>query len=349
VPVLVLVCVVARAGRAAEETPQPQGDAARQAATARLIEGVDLLRMGRYQAALGKFDEAYALVPSPNIHYDRGLAYRGLGWNAAAIEAFDAFLTGAQQPPEGKREQARRYFDELRPRVARLEVASEPMGAEVSVDGRGYGPTPLGRAIYLDPGRHELRARNPSSGAISVEPVVAAAGQSLKVTLTLARPMRVAAESKGPPPLVAPAVSSPPHEVSAVSQPSPTEPQSRARTWTMVAAGGGLALLGAGLTFELIARHYSNALTDDSRRGQTAPVTFVPAKEDSGLEFQTLGYVFLGVGAAVLAGSTVVYALQRRHASESQAQRRPVRAAWTMTGAPIIGPALAGARVRFSF
>jgi len=100
---LLLVCVVPRGGRAADETPRPETDAARQAATARLIEGVELLRTRQYHEALARFDEAYALVPSANIHYDRGLAYRGLGRNAAAIEAFEAFLAGARQPPAGKR------------------------------------------------------------------------------------------------------------------------------------------------------------------------------------------------------------------------------------------------------
>src|SRR4051812_21816722 len=90
---LALACAVTRAGRAADQTPPPAPvDDARPAATARLIEGVDLLKRGQYQAALEKFDQAYALIPSPNIHYDRGLAYRGLGRNAAAVDAFEAFL-----------------------------------------------------------------------------------------------------------------------------------------------------------------------------------------------------------------------------------------------------------------
>src|SRR6185369_9025119 len=333
---LALACAVARAGRAADQAPPPApGDAARPAATARLVEGVDLLKRGQYQAALDMFDQAYALVPSPNIHYDRGLAYRGLGRNAAAVEAFEAFLAGATHPPAGTREQAQRYHDELRARVARLQLASEPPGAEVSVDGRSYGPTPLGRAIYLEPGRHELRARHPSSAALAVEPIVVSAGQSLNVTLTLATPPGAATRDPKPVAMVAPPAAPTARQVGTAGAPPPVEPRSRATTWTVVAAGGGLALLAAGVTFELIARHYSGALTDDSRRGETQPVDFVPAKEDNGLEFQTLGYVFLGAGAAVLAGSAVAYALQRRHAPEARAQRGPARAAWALIGAPV--------------
>src|SRR5882672_5599537 len=72
-----------------QATGTPAGSAtasAREAATARLVDGVALLRAGQYAAALAKFDEAYALVPSPNIHYNRGLSYLGLGKNAAALE-----------------------------------------------------------------------------------------------------------------------------------------------------------------------------------------------------------------------------------------------------------------------
>src|SRR5215475_11501406 len=59
------------------------------AAKAKLVEGADLLKRGEYQSALERFQRAYELVPSPKIQFNFGLAYKGLGRNADAIEAFD--------------------------------------------------------------------------------------------------------------------------------------------------------------------------------------------------------------------------------------------------------------------
>jgi hypothetical protein len=347
---LLPICLAPRAARSAKNQPQPPTEAARRIATSRLVEGVDLLKKGQYATALGKFDEAYALVPSPNIHYDRGLAYLGLGQNAAALEAFEAFLAGATRPPEGKREQAQRHRDNLRPRVARVELASDPTGAEVTVDGRAYGSTPLGRTIYLDPGSHELAARIRSTGAGAVERIAAAAGQELKVTLKLA-PARVSVAQV---PLRAslaagPAPTSSATNGSTENLPREADSRSRAQAWTIVAVSGGVALLGAGLTFGLLTRHYGNGLTADSQ----ARAGFDPKKEDNGLKYQTLEEVFLTVGAVALVGGVVAYALERRHAARESAAsgRRSAssRAAWSLTGAPVLGPALAGARVGVLF
>ena len=144
------------AARAADGTPENNDASARDKAKDLLVEGVDLLKRAQYQAALERFDTAYALVPSPNIHYDRALAYLGLGTQAAALEAFEAFLADATHPPPGKREQAESYQTELSTRVAQLDASALPPGAEVGVDGRGHGTTPLARSIYLDPGAHEI-------------------------------------------------------------------------------------------------------------------------------------------------------------------------------------------------
>src|SRR5688572_3894649 len=67
---------------AALAAPPGARDAVRDAARAKLVEGVDALKRGEHQIALDRFEAAYALVPSPKIHYDFGLAYVGLGRHA---------------------------------------------------------------------------------------------------------------------------------------------------------------------------------------------------------------------------------------------------------------------------
>ena len=122
--------VSASSASAAYAAPAPAAPAvekkedAREAARSRLVEGVELLRQKQFAQALTKFDDAYALVPSPNIFYDRGLAYQGLGRDADALEAFDAFLAQADHAPPGTREKATRERDALRGRVAALLTRS---------------------------------------------------------------------------------------------------------------------------------------------------------------------------------------------------------------------------------
>ena len=163
--------------------PPATTEAARETARARLVEGVELLRQKQFAQALTKFDEAYALVPSANIFYDRGLAYQGLGRDADALEAFDAFLASADHAPPGTREKATHEREALRERVATLAVTSDPPGAEISVDGRRRGVTPLSGALYIDAGPHEVAARNTSNGIVTTERIVAAPRETVRLTL----------------------------------------------------------------------------------------------------------------------------------------------------------------------
>ena len=107
---------LASAGPARAEAP-PASEAARSAARAKLVEGVDALGRGEHRLALEKFEAAYALVPSPKIHYDFGLAYLGLGRRAEALSAFERFLAEAQDAPADKREKAAQRTAALRPQV----------------------------------------------------------------------------------------------------------------------------------------------------------------------------------------------------------------------------------------
>jgi hypothetical protein len=102
----------------ARAQPDAARDASREAAHAKLVEGVDAMKRGDYEAALALFQQAYALVPSPKIHYDFGLAYVGLERPADALAAFERFLAEAPDAPADKREKAASLGAALRARLA---------------------------------------------------------------------------------------------------------------------------------------------------------------------------------------------------------------------------------------
>ena len=95
----------------------------REAARAKLVEGVAALKRSDYKVALARFEEAYALVPSPKIHYDFGLAYVGLGRRDAAVAAFERFLAEAPDAPADKREKAASLIATLRAEVDKTAPA----------------------------------------------------------------------------------------------------------------------------------------------------------------------------------------------------------------------------------
>jgi len=127
---LAVVTVGVGAARVAQAQTQTAAasDATRAAARRKLVEGVEAMRRGDYPAALARFEEAYALVPSPKIHYDFGLAYVGLGRSADALAAFERFLAEAPDAPADKREKATSLVSTLRERVAETSGRDERAG-----------------------------------------------------------------------------------------------------------------------------------------------------------------------------------------------------------------------------
>jgi tetratricopeptide (TPR) repeat protein len=122
-----------------------------------------------------------------------------------------------------------------------------------------------------------------------------------------------------------------------VVQPSPDEKNGRGlRLAGIASAAGGLALVGTGIVFSLLAKQAADDLTQlDQNRG-----IFDPAKEDAGERDQLLGGIFLGVGAAAVATGVVLYVLGARDG-------QPASQAFVI--APSVAPQAAGATFRMVY
>ena len=157
-----------------------QSDAAKKRAQALQVEGLGLLQKGDSRAALQKFDEAFRLVPSPKILFNRGKAHRALGEDVAALADFERFLDEAPYAPKESRVEAERAVQALRPKLAYLEIQVEDVGSTVSVDGGEIGAAPLPRPVVLAPGTHEVRVvkSGMNDDVRSVSPI---AGQKLRM------------------------------------------------------------------------------------------------------------------------------------------------------------------------
>ena len=171
------------------------------AARSKLADGVELMKKGDAAGALAQFNQAYALVPSPKIFFDIGLARDALGQNAQALTAFTRFVEETESPNPASLAKAQERSATLKNLVASVNVICDVAGASVEVDGISVGTTPLHGFVFVEPGDHVFVATaGPQTGR---QKLTSVAGRKVDLTLELALP------PPNPPPatLVAPAKS----------------------------------------------------------------------------------------------------------------------------------------------
>jgi tetratricopeptide (TPR) repeat protein len=294
---LLVAALLATSSARAQEPPA--GAEKKVSARAKLVEGDRLLKLGEFQQALAAFKDAYDLFPSPKIRYDFGLAYQGMGRNAEALDAFDAFLADATDAQPEARENARAARSKLLARVGTLRVIADFAGATIVIDGRDMGKTSAAHDIRLDPGPHLLlidrgdgmppftQRLDVAAGAlVSVVVQVAATGLAKGETTTARAPD----DKTG-----LPAVASP----SPVAPPAPGPGRGRAwRISGIATAAAGALCVGGGVVFGAAAHAASN---DVSSR-------YDAARDSAGRRDETLQWVGYGLGAAAIAAGVWLFA-----------------------------------------
>ena len=217
-----------------------EDDASRATALGLVREGSQLLEQSEYQAALDKFNQAYALVRSPKQLFNQGLSLRGLGRKVEALQAFERFLAEAKDATVEQQEKARAKIAELSALVGQVEIRCNRSGAAVTMDGQALAATPLPGPVRVEPGSHQVTLE--SEGAKKAAAFSAAAGKTVLLVLDF--------EEKQPP--LPPLAVSAPLPVGPVQQPAPVQasPAQRSRlrsTWLWVGAGVVVAAVGTTL------------------------------------------------------------------------------------------------------
>jgi hypothetical protein len=122
-----------------------------------LNEGTTAYESGDFATALRRFNAAYALYPSPKLWLNIGQALRDLDRPGEAMDAFERFIDGVDDPPPDVLAEARRSVTELVKQLNGLALDCPVSGAMVMLDGVPVGRTPLVRKLWLTPGRHGVR------------------------------------------------------------------------------------------------------------------------------------------------------------------------------------------------
>lgn len=177
----------------------PASDPARAEALQLVRDGARLFDAGKYTAALQKFEAAYARFPSPKIQFNIGQASRKLHQPVKSTIAFEAFLRGVAQPTADDRAEAEAAIREMAAGVGRLEIATQPPGASVNLDGAALGLTPLQAPVVVAPGPHDLSLEQAGHQPLR-ERIVVRGAESKRIDRTL---LAQAPPSAAPPPALA--------------------------------------------------------------------------------------------------------------------------------------------------
>ena len=166
---LVLLSVCAFAGVGHAEVPGTSEPIVADEALARAYHRTGQLAFesGRFAEAAEQFGRAAALSPRPAILFNLGKALDAAHDAFGARAAYRRVLAAPEGTvPTEERGVLRARVAELDREIARLAVRDGAAGAEVRVDGRVVGTTPLSAPIELNAGTHAIAIEHPRVGRL---------------------------------------------------------------------------------------------------------------------------------------------------------------------------------------
>jgi len=306
------------------QTTQPAASPdAKARAQALLTEGAELYQAGSVAAAYEKFSAAYEEFKSPKLLFNIGQTSRDLGRLPEAMDAFTRFLAEELDAPEQMTAEAKRSVEELQLRMGRLHIQCPTADAEISLDGRLIGNSPVTDVVWAMPGSHQLTARH-ANMLPAIENVEVKAGWMHTVVMTLQPLVKLDAVASD----VAPAASPPPATATVEGEVSRSLPQGSAardqgwwlgKKWAWVASGATIVFVGSAAIFGVSMQSKFNSLNKSC--GSAAPAaggTWTGCDDsevDSVALRRNLANVSWGLAAATAATAGVLFAVEGRSVS----------------------------------
>jgi PEGA domain/Tetratricopeptide repeat len=279
---------------------------ARKLAREHFEKGMAAFNDERFAEAVEEFEAAYRLSPAFKVLYNIGQVNVALGRSVEAVDAFEKYLDhGAAGIPQDRREAVQAEIEKQRWRIGSVAIRTVPTAAELRIDGKLVGKTPLGQPVRLVTGKHTIEAilseyksqlreidvagRATVEIELTLEPVAGprSAVQTGTATAVSQSMPEVKAASTARRPTV---IASPPE--------SPSSNRSTLRVAPLLAGGVGVVAVTAGIYFSIRAH---------SLEGQVANAKqFSKADDSAGETAHTLQFVMYGLGAAALVTAGVL-------------------------------------------
>lgn len=283
----------------------------RATAEALFNEAGSLFRQGNYIAACDKLAQSQRLDPAVGTLLNLGRCYEKIGRTASAWLAFVDAVNAAKTAGQTERgEVARQGVTRLAPLVPKLhlKVADDAAteGLEISRGGEVVPKALWNVASPTDPGDHEIEVKAPGkkpwSKQIHLEP---AKQVTVEVPLLEDDPT----QSKGI------------HGTEKGKSGLGTQ-----RILALVTGGVGVVGVGVGTGFFLSARTDAKAANEHCE-GATCDDSESLSANDRALKKANLATIFLGAGAALLAGGTVLWLTAPSQQEAKHGQLRPFKGA----------------------
>jgi len=115
-----------------------------------------MYKRGQYEDALKLYLDAGAVYPSYKIALNIGETLESMGRNTEAATTYHRFLRKFKNAPISARRDAWLRLDGMRRWLSRVKVLCDEDGAQVSLNGKVVGTTPLESSIYFQPGAHTI-------------------------------------------------------------------------------------------------------------------------------------------------------------------------------------------------
>jgi hypothetical protein len=224
----------------------------------RFKEGVSYFDKKEFDRARAAFLQAYALKKHPAVLLNLAQSELRSGHEVDAATHFSQYLREAKDATDAEKQAAEAGLTAAKVVAIEATVSVDQAGAEILVDGKSVGSSPLAGPLYLSSGDHTLEARK--EGKTATSDLSSSAGKSVTVELKFA--------AKPAPKKVVEPEAQPETE-----EPAPLPPTEQSHggrkpffKWLTHSpyglAGMGLTTvgLGAGITGALVAKHnYDNA------------------------------------------------------------------------------------------
>lgn len=182
--------VSATASAAPSSTAAAPHDALKSTASELFDKGVTAAAESRWEDCRAALLAAWSIHPSYQIAGNLAECEVKLGRNADAAEHLRFFLreVPADAPAERKA-RGETLMKEVRPKVAELSVRVNKADADVLVDGKSVGRSPLASSVFVEPGAHKMEAK--LDGATAHAEVTATGGGTQEVTVPFEEPKKV--------------------------------------------------------------------------------------------------------------------------------------------------------------
>jgi hypothetical protein len=120
--------------------------------------GVVLFKAGDAEGALENFLTSYEMRPNWKLKLNIGLCLYKLGRYAEAGNALETFLLKEGDSfPENVVEQVMDLLDDIKAKTGIIQIKVDEAGANVELDGKSLGESPIAVGIYVKPGEYKVR------------------------------------------------------------------------------------------------------------------------------------------------------------------------------------------------